>query len=746
MTIRASIQPTGPAEPGRQDGMSTTGPRCPFSHPRALFSDLAAARARPGLTWSQPLRRHVVSRYDDIVEALHHPEIYSSDIVVPQMPPEWRAKFAGVVGEHGTLIGYDNPDHDRLRSSVNTFFMPRRLARFESWMEAEAHKLIDGFVQQGEIELKRHFALPLPLRTITHIVGLDVARAEWIGKALAFFSDPLGIHQDVGLEDKADLVVDLHRYVLEVMDQRKAERRDDLISHVWNVRDSGEVKMTDFEMLQMFPGLMLAGHETTSNLLCTGLSHLLSAEGAYEATQHDDASRARAIEELLRYESAITGMPRRVTRDTVLGGTALRAGDEVFLAYASASRDGAHFDAPDDLRIDRRFELPHLGFGQGVHACLGAPLARLLLKTELRVIGQRLPGLRLAVPYDQLEYGPVGESRGMPALPVAWDAAAGRRPPGRHRTAVSEIMTATVVRRAMVADDVVELELAPAEGTFPAWAPGAHIDVHFAEGLTRQYSLCGDPARRDCWRIAIRRERGGRGGSAYAHDRLCVGDVVQLTGPRNNFGLVDAPGYLFIAGGIGITPFLPMLAEVVRKGKPWRLAYLGRAEGTMPYLDWLRGLDDAVTVWPSTERGRLDLDWLLASARPGTAVYCCGPEGLLSVVEALGAERNLPVHAERFAPKPMPVGENAAFEVMLAASGRTVTVASWESMLDAINRAGASVPSTCREGTCGTCEVRVLSGTPDHRDSVLTPQERAASQYIMTCVSRSLGPSLVLDL
>lgn len=252
------------------------------------------------------------------------------------MPPAWRAKFAGLVGEHGTLIGYDNPDHDRPRSSVNTFFMPRRLARFEPWIEAEANRLIDGFVAHGEIELKRHLALPL--RTITHVVGLGVSRAEWIGKALAFFSDPLGLHAEASFEDKADLVVELHQYVLEVMEQRRNDRRDDLISHVWNARDSGEVEMTGFEMLKMFPGLMLAGHETTSNLLCTGLSHLLSADGAYEAAQHDDASRARAIEELLLYESAITGMPRRVTRDTVLGGSRLRADDEVFLARAGFCR------------------------------------------------------------------------------------------------------------------------------------------------------------------------------------------------------------------------------------------------------------------------------------------------------------------------------------------------------------------------------------------------------------------------
>ncbi|WP_202961467.1 cytochrome P450 [Amycolatopsis sp. ATCC 39116] len=710
---------------------------CPFTDPRALFGDLAEARSRPGLTWSESMGRYVVSRYGDIVEALHQPEVFSSRPAVPELPSPWRERFAGRVPDRGTLLGHDNPDHDRLRAAVNTFFMPRRLARFEPWIERNAHALIDEFADRGEIELKRHFALPLPLRTIAHIVGLDVDKADWIGFALAFFLGPKDTHYRASPEEKADALLELHEHIREVMADRRRDRRDDLISHVWNVRDSGEAEMTDFEMLSLFPGLMLAGHETSSNLLCTGLAHLLSRDGAYEAAQHDDASRARALEELLRYESAITGMPRVVTRDTELGGTRLRAGDEVFLAYASGSRDGSVFDNPDGVLLDRGFERPHLGFGQGVHACLGAPLARLLLKTELRVIHERLPGLRLATPYDELEYGPVGEGRGVPELLVRWNPGGPR--PARVRTRPG--IQAVVAGKSVVADGVVELEFTPVDGRFPAWAPGAHVDIRFAPGLTRQYSLCGDPAEQDRWRVAVRREADGRGGSVHAHDRLAVGDVVTLTGPRNNFALAPAPEYLFIAGGIGITPLLPMLS---RAGAPWRMVYLGRTVRSMPYRDVLRGLGD-VTIWTS-DRGRFDLDALLASAKPGTAVYCCGPERLLAAVEELCDRHALALHVERFAPKPQEFGRNAEFEVVLAGSGRTVRVGPDESVLDAVNRAGAGVPSTCREGTCGTCEVRVLGGKADHRDSVLTPEERAAGEYLMPCVSRSQTPSLVLDL
>ena len=725
-----------------------TAGRCPFSDPSALFGDLAALRAEAGLPWSPQLRRHVVVRYDDVVAALHQPDVFSSTPTVPDLPSPWREMFAGRVPDRGTLIGLDNPDHDRLRSAVNTFFMPRRLARFEPWIEATAHELVDGFATLGRTDLKRSLGLPLALRTITHVVGLDAARADWIGFALSFFLGPKDTHFTATPEEKADALLALHDYVLEVMAERRTHRRDDLISHVWDRRDAGEVELTDFEMLSLFPGLMLAGHETSSNVICTGLANLLGREGAYEAAQHDEASRARALEELLRFESAITGMPRRVVRDTVLGGTPLRAGDEVFLAYQGASRDPGVFDAPDDLRLDRRFERPHLGFGQGVHACLGAPLARLLLRVELRVLDERLPGLRLDLLGQKPTYAPVGESRGVQGLPIAWDATAAARwrPRGSRRPPTGDVAARVAAKHAR-ARDVVELELEPVGGSFPAWRPGAHVDVRLGPEITRQYSLCGDPAESGRWRIAVRKEPLGRGGSAHVHDRTAVGDVLTLRGPRNNFALVEAPAYLFVAGGIGITPLLPMIRQVADRDAPWRLVYLGRSRSAMPYLDDLAAYGDRVLVRPSEGRGRFDLAALLDRTDAGTAVYCCGPEPLLAAVEGLAVAQGLVAHVERFSPRPRSAAAAAdqEFEVVLADTGRTITVSADESVLDAVNRAGASVPSTCREGTCGTCEVRVLAGSPDHRDSVLSSEERAADQYMMTCVSRATSPSLTLD-
>jgi ferredoxin-NADP reductase len=280
-------------------------------------------------------------------------------------------------------------------------------------------------------------------------------------------------------------------------------------------------------------------------------------------------------------------------------------------------------------------------------------------------------------------------------------------------------------------------------GQLPEWTPGAHVDLHLPCGLVRQYSLCGDPAERGRWRVAVLREPAGRGGSACVHDDLVPGDELAAAGPRNNFPLVDATEYLFLAGGIGITPILPMLAQVTRRGRPWRLAYGGRTRASMAFLPELAAYGDRVTIWPQDERGLLPLDDLLPGS-PGTAVYCCGPEPLLRAVEDRCAPGTL--HLERFAPKEPVSTLDDPFEVELASCGTVIGVPAGVSVLAALRDAGVEVLSSCEEGTCGTCETAVLDGVPEHRDSVLTPAERDAADIMMICVSRARTPRLVLDL
>ncbi|MGI5200240.1 PDR/VanB family oxidoreductase [Spirillospora sp. CA-108201] len=317
---------------------------------------------------------------------------------------------------------------------------------------------------------------------------------------------------------------------------------------------------------------------------------------------------------------------------------------------------------------------------------------------------------------------------------AAWDAREGVR--------------VTVAAKESLAKDVAGLTLV-ADREIPEWRPGAHIDLLLGDGLERQYSLCGDPADRIRLQIAVLREPAGRGGSRQVHDRLAVGDEIGVRGPRNNFPLVPAPGYLFVAGGIGITPILPMIEAARAQGVPWRLLYGGRTRSSMAFTDRLLECGPvAVQIRPEDEFGLLDIVSALDAAPAGTAVYGCGPEPLLRAVEAAVAERpGLHLHLERFTPRERdPDAVDTAFEVELRRSGRVLRVAAGTSLLDTLTEAGAEIDFSCREGTCGTCETGVLDGVPDHRDSLLTDEEKAANDVIFPCVSRCLSRRLVLDL
>lgn len=286
----------------------------------------------------------------------------------------------------------------------------------------------------------------------------------------------------------------------------------------------------------------------------------------------------------------------------------------------------------------------------------------------------------------------------------------------------------------------------PDGGELPRWDPGAHVGLTLPNGTTRQYSLCGDPADRHSWRVAVLREPDGTGGSRFVHDHLAAGDMVLADDPRNNFPLVAGQRYLFIAGGIGITPILPMAAAAEAAGAQWRLLYGGRSRASMAFLGELARYGDKAVICPQDETGLLDLASWLAGPRADTAVYCCGPEPLLAAVrERCASWPPGTLHTEHFRPVAGQDAPGTAFEVELALSGRTLLVPTDKSVLEVLEEAGVDILSSCREGTCGTCETVVLDGVPDHRDSLLTDEERATADVMYVCVSRSQTPRLVLE-
>jgi ferredoxin-NADP reductase len=322
-----------------------------------------------------------------------------------------------------------------------------------------------------------------------------------------------------------------------------------------------------------------------------------------------------------------------------------------------------------------------------------------------------------------------------------------------------------------VADDVLLLKLA-GEGSseLPSWTPGSHLLLTLPSGRQRAYSLCGDPNDRTSYEIAVLRERDGRGGSAEIHAGVAIGTGLHATEPINAFELVDAKHYVFIAGGIGITPLLPMLKEVTtRMDATWEIHYLGRKVGSMAFLDQVLAFagreTGRVSTFVAAQGKRFNARATLTSAPLGAAIFCCGPERLLSEVETVHREvgRGQTLRMERFARAALvqasqteydldhgvtatPCDPDGSFDVVLARSGVTVRVEAGKSILQAVRQIRREFQFSCSNGYCGTCEVRVLAGVPDHRDQVLTGDEKAGNKSMMICVGRSCTSQLVLDL
>lgn len=282
----------------------------------------------------------------------------------------------------------------------------------------------------------------------------------------------------------------------------------------------------------------------------------------------------------------------------------------------------------------------------------------------------------------------------------------------------------------------------------PDWAPGAHIDVVLPSGKIRQYSLCGDRWAPHQYRIAVQRDDLGGGGSVELHTELKPGDTISFGGPRNNFRLAPAQSYRFIAGGIGISALLPMIAQANLLGLEWQLLYLGRNLERMAYQELQERYPERVTVHASQNAGRISIREWLGSPPDDTMVYACGPESLLEALpEACSDLPETTLRTERFTNTMADaIVSSEPYEIKLQRSGRVVEAPGNTSVVDVLANAGVDVITSCSQGVCGTCEVDVLAGEIDHRDAILNDDERATNTCMFPCVSRSLSERLVLDL
>jgi vanillate O-demethylase ferredoxin subunit len=301
------------------------------------------------------------------------------------------------------------------------------------------------------------------------------------------------------------------------------------------------------------------------------------------------------------------------------------------------------------------------------------------------------------------------------------------------------------------AEDVISLDLRPvAAGTLPAFTAGAHVELRLSKGLARNYSLANAQNERHRYCVAVQKDPASRGGSRFIHETIRAGDVLPISPPRNNFALVEeSQRSVLIAGGIGITPIWCMMQRLVALGRRWELFYAVRSRGRAAFIDEILALDVRqvhLHVDDESAGALIDLDAVVQSASAGTHFYCCGPLPMLAAFER--ATASLPaetVHVEYFTAK-QPVEASGGFDVVLARSGRTVFVPEHATILDALLAAGVDAGHSCLEGVCGTCETNIIEGIPDHRDVVLSAQERASNRTMMICCSGSKTGRLVLDL
>lgn len=312
-----------------------------------------------------------------------------------------------------------------------------------------------------------------------------------------------------------------------------------------------------------------------------------------------------------------------------------------------------------------------------------------------------------------------------------------------------------VARKHTEAEGICSLELVSASGgALPAFSAGSHIDVHLPGGLTRQYSLCNNPAEAHRYLIAVLRDPASRGGSQAVHEQVHEGDTLTISVPKNHFALAaDAKRHLLLAGGIGVTPLLAMAEQLSAQGAAFDLHYCARSKSRAAFVQRMQDAPFASQVhghWDDVpEQPAFDVTALLASVQAGVHIYVCGPKGFMDLVLSTARTAGWPeshLHFEFFGAEVVHLASDEAFIVKIASTGQEIQVPADKTVVQALQQAGVDIPIACEQGVCGTCLTRVLEGVPDHKDMYLTPEEQAANDQFTPCCSRSCSPLMVLDI
>lgn len=755
---------------------------CPVSARAAAFNPfeddyhqdpgayVAWAREEEPVFYAPEIGYWVVTRYEDVKAVFRDNHTFSPAVALEKITPN--SPEADAVLEsydyamRRTLVNEDEPEHMARRRVLMEPFTPAALAHHEPMVRRLAREYVDRFIDSGKVDLVAAMLYEVPLTVAFHFLGvpeedMDTLREYSTAHTVNTWGRPAP-EQQVAV---AHAVGNFWQHSRRVLDKL----RQDPSGHGWmpySIRQQAEHPdvVTDSYLESIMMAGTVAAHETTALASANALRALLSNRAVWDSLVADPTLIPNAVEECLRMSGSVAAWRRILTADATVGDVDLPKGTRLLLVQASANRDVRHFDDPDALDVRRENASDHLTFGYGAHQCMGKNLARMELQIFLEEFTKRLPHMEL-VPDQVFTYLPNTSFRGPEHLWVQWDPA--RNPERSDPGILDEVIPVrigepskqTISRPARVqsvdtvADTVVRVRLAETGGVpLPRWTPGSHIDLECGDtGLSRQYSLCSDPADSGVLEFAVLRDPESRGGSAWVHEHLRAGDLVRIRGPRNHFRLDPAHRQaVFVAGGIGITPVMALARQAKEAGVDYRIHYLGRTRSHLAYLDELAEAHGERLHLHLTDEGtRAVLADVLGEPRADTGVYACGPPRMLEELEALTADwPDDALRVEHFESTlgALDPSKEHAFTLELAETGITVPVRADQTVLAALRGANIDVQSDCEEGICGSCEVPVVGGEVDHRDLVLTRAEREEGRRMMACCSRACGDRLVLGL
>lgn len=698
-----------------------------------------------------------LTRYADVFQVARNDAAFSSTRAAGKLEGTAIVIPSGPFG--GTMqypLEMDPPDNVEYRRLLDLILAPAAVDELRPMIARHASRIVDDFIESGSADLVTALTNPLPSAVTLDWLGFPEEDWTRIGGPIhdVFTSEP-------GSERAARAYAGmayLEQRIAELIVERRAQPKDDAISLLVQQRKADGSEFTDAELLSVIGIAVTGGVDTTTSLTGSVLVHLDQHPEMKQQLIDAPDLLIDGTDEFLRRYGSVTAMARTVTTDTEIGGCPVKAGERLLVPWFAANHDPAVFSDPEEVRLDRDASR-HLTFGIGTHRCPGSHLARAMFQEMIHQVLTRLPDYR--VDRDGVVgYASRGNHMGWDVIPATFTpgervgnrvspfTAAGEHVAGTFDVVLDEIEP--------VADDVLRVALRSPDGAaLPAWAPGAHLEVRLPSGRLRQYSLCGSPTDRQRYEIAVLRETAGRGGSVEFHEVAAPGTRFTVRGPRNHFPLVDADDYLLLAGGIGVTPILAMAASLAARGRSARVVYGGRTRSSMAFADRLSTLAGVeCELVPQDELGLPDLRRTIEQSAPGTAIYCCGPGAMISAVQDLCEElgRREDLHVERFAASDEMEARlastegNEPFQVELARSGRVLDVPADKRLIEVVRDVLPGLNYDCEKGFCGSCETRVLSGEPEHRDEVLSEDERDSCRTMMICVSRSRSERIVLDL